>query len=84
MIKDIHFEDKTPEAEDFLDSKGYATKTSPEGYRFDNRDPAEGTSTYVPDNIATVTVDPADSTDVTIEIRDVVHLTAPVEGGDPS
>ena len=90
VIKNIHFEDKTPEAEAFLELGEYGyylpntpSEDFPEDYEFDHRDYLES-STYVPDNIATVTVDPADSTDVTIEIRDVVEIHAPIEGGEPS
>ena len=89
VIKDIHFEDKTPEAEAFLELGEYGyylpntpSEDFPEDYHFYDRVYSES-STYVPDNIATVTVDPADSTDVTIEIRDVVEIHAPIEGGEP-
>ena len=77
VIKNIRFEDKTPEGTEFVEQgeNGHTpTENPPAGYHHDqNRDKGRATA-YAPDNITTVTTNPGDPTDVVIEIRDVVYV----------
>lgn len=77
IVKNIRFEDKTPEGTEFVEQgeNGYVpTENPPTDYHLDpNRDKGDATA-YAPDSITTVTTSPGDSTDVVIEIRDVVYV----------
>lgn len=81
VIKTIHFEDKTPGEDAFVEEKPYGydgTDTPPEGYTIDEEQNNYRGTVYVPDEITTVTTNPDDPTDVVIEIRDVVYVETSV------
>ena len=78
VIKTIHFEDKTPGEDAFVEKKAYGyhgTDTPPEGYEIDKEQSSNpGGTVYMPDEVTTVTTNPGDPTDVVIEIRDAVYV----------
>lgn len=83
VIKTIHFEDKTPDEDAFVEKKAYGyngTDDPPEGYEIDKEQSSNsGGTVYVPDEITTVTTNPGDPTDVIIEIRDTVYVETSVK-----
>lgn len=93
VVKTIHMVDMTPDVQDIVAYKYgeyYIKDQDPDGYTLDRENSDYYNSTFLPDQMTTVELDPNDPSDVTIEVRDVLHVSArnntmpsSMEGGEP-